>query len=132
MNETNLLLVLHSSFVSWDHAWCACGDGIGIGVWGMYIKINANMYGKYLQIRITGLVSVADPKLFIPDLISTFQIMPDLISTFQIMPDLVPAPDPIIKLGYFKKIIEISKTFSLCSVPTVLVYIANDEYDKFF
>jgi hypothetical protein len=51
------------------------------------------MYRKYLQIRITGLCSVADPKLFIPD----------LISTFQIIPDLDPAPDPIIKLGCLKK-----------------------------
>ncbi len=64
MDETNLLLVLHSSFVSWDHAWCACGDGIGIrGVLGMYIKINTKMYGKDLRIRITSLGSVANQEL---------------------------------------------------------------------
>jgi hypothetical protein len=63
-----------------------------MGVLGMYIKINANMYGKYLRIRISSLGSVADPKLFIPD----------LISTFQIMPDLDPASDPILKPGLLK------------------------------
>ncbi len=79
-----------------------------MGVLGMYIKINANMYGKYLQIRITGLCSVEDPKLFIPD----------LISTFQIMPDLDPVPDPIRIQGLKRNIIEVGKTFSVCMYRT--------------
>jgi hypothetical protein len=54
--------------------------------------MNAKKYGKYLQIRITSLGSVADPKLFIPG----------LKSTFQIMPDLDPAADPNLKPGLLK------------------------------
>jgi hypothetical protein len=79
--------------------------------------LKPKIYGKYLRIHISSLGTVADPKLFIPDLKSTFQIMPNLDR----------ASDPIVKRK--KKNNRSKQEFQRMYVPYRRFYLANDEFE---